>query len=83
VFSNVAHQTQSFRTGFGFSSVVIEVLTSEGFLAFEERVELPGTPDPTISVSPNVFGQTVLLSFEGHEDPTCGGFGELVVTALR
>jgi len=83
VFSNASHQTQAFRTGFGFATVTVQVLGSTGNIDFEQRLELPGTPDPNVSVRPNVFGRTVRLLFEGHEDPTCGGFGELIVTALR
>ena len=73
----------SFRTGFGFVGATVQVLDALGEVVFEQQVDLPGTPDPDISVEPNVFGRTVRLLFEGHEDPTCGGFGELVVTARR
>jgi len=83
VVSNASHQVPEFRSGFGFTAVTVRVLGSTGTVDFEQRVELPGTPDPNIAVSPNVFGQTVQLLFEGHEDPSCGGFGELVVTASR
>ena len=83
VLSNAAHQVVDFRTGFGFSAVTVQVLDSGGNVLFEERLDLGGSPDPAVSARPNVFGQTVQLLFEGHEDPACGGFGELVVTALR
>jgi hypothetical protein len=83
VVSNASHRVAEFRSGFGFTAVTVQVLGSSGTVDFEQRVELPGTPDPTVSVNPNVFGRTVQLLLEGHEDPSCGGFGELVITALR
>ena len=47
--------------------------------AFRQEVALPGTPDPDVTVSPNVVGTAVDLYFEGHESPDCGGFAELRV----
>jgi hypothetical protein len=83
VISNARHQVPEFRTGFGFTSVTVQVLDLFGDVVFEQRVSLDGTPDPDVTVEPNVLGSSVLLLLEGHEDRTCGGFGELVVTALR
>lgn len=82
VVSNEAHDDPSLRTTFGFGQVVVAVLDAAGNQVFEEVVALPGTPDPTISVRPNVSGTTVQLTFTGHEDATCGGFAELIVNAV-
>jgi hypothetical protein len=83
IVSNAAHAVPQFRRGFGFESVTVQVLDRNGAPTFEESHPLPGTPDPEIVVTPNVRGTSVLLRFEGHEDPTCGGIAELVVTARR
>jgi hypothetical protein len=81
VVSNADNDDASVRNGFGFGQVVVAVLDGAGNTVFEETVALPGTPDPTISVRPNVRGTTVRLTFTGHEDATCGGFAELIVNA--
>jgi hypothetical protein len=83
VVPNAAHARPDFRRGFGFEAVTIQVLDAAGAPQFEQTHDLPGTPDPEIVVAPNVRGTSVLLRFEGHEDPTCGGIAELVVTARR
>lgn len=83
VRSNASHSEPSFRTGFGFESVTVQVLDSAGAIAFEQTIGLPGTPDPDVTVQPNVVGRSVLLIFNGHESPDCGGFSELQITAGR
>lgn len=79
ILSNASHQTVDFRTGFGFESVTVSV-SDGGVTVFSETYGLPGTPDPDVRASPGVVGDTILLEFSGGEDPTCGGFSELVVT---
>lgn len=83
ILSNREHARPDFRTGFGFGQVRIQVLDAAGAVVFDEVVELPGTPDPDVSVSPGVVGRQVVLIFSGHEDPTCGGIGELEIGAAR
>jgi hypothetical protein len=83
LLSNAQHSEPSFRTGFGFGSVTIQVLNAIGSVVFEETIALDGTPDPDITVQPGVVGRTVVLSLAGHEDPTCGGFSELQIEAVR
>jgi hypothetical protein len=68
------------RQNFGFESVTIAVVDLSGIATFEQTLELPGTPDPTVTVSPGEVGHEIVLTFHGHEDPTCGGFSELEVT---
>jgi hypothetical protein len=63
--------------------VRIEVLDAQERVVFSRTVPLPGQTDPDITVSPNVVGRTVLLTFNGHDDPACGGFSELIVVARR
>jgi hypothetical protein len=81
VLSNAQHL--DFPTGFGFGSVIVQVLDADGNVVFEETVELAGTPDPDVVVNPGVVGRSVVLTLSGHEDPSCGGFSELQIEAVR
>ena len=81
VLSNARHENPDFQTGFGFGSVRIQVI-SDGEVVYEETRDLPGTPDPDVTFSPGVVGDRILLFFNDHEDPTCGGFAELIVTGV-
>lgn len=83
VLSNALHNDPTVRRNFGFGSVTIQILGASGTIVFEQSVGLSGTPDPDITVQPRVVGRTVRLLFSGHEDPGCGGFGELQVFAER
>jgi hypothetical protein len=83
VLSNKNHQDPSVRTGYGFTSVTVQVLDSNNTSVFEQNVTLDGTPDPDVFVQPNVVGRTVILFFFGHEAPDCGGFSELQIVAAR
>jgi hypothetical protein len=83
VLSNAQHSEPSFRTGFGFGSLTVQVLDANDNVVFEETVALDGTPDPDVVVQPGVVGRTVVLSLSGHEDPGCGGFSELQIEAVR
>ncbi|MDQ1492348.1 MAG: hypothetical protein QOJ23_4862 [Actinomycetota bacterium] len=67
-----------FPTGFGFGQVIVRVLRA-GSVVFQQTVGLPGTPDPDVTVFPNVAGDTVALQFLQPEAPDCGGFAELRV----
>lgn len=80
VLSNAQNPTAS---GFGFGSLRVEVLDAAGQVVFGETRALPGATDPDVTISPNVTGRTVRLTFTGHDDPSCGGFSELVILALR
>lgn len=83
IISNRENSVPAFRTNFGFGTVLVQVLDAAGAVVFEQSLALDGTPDPDVTVTPNVVGRVVVLTFSGHEDPTCGGFGELQITALR
>lgn len=72
-----------FRHNFGFGSVTVQVIDSANKVVFSHAVPLPGTPDPDVTLHPNVVGRTVLLLFSGHESKDCGGFSELQVQANR
>jgi hypothetical protein len=73
----------SFRTGFGFDSVVVRLMRG-GQAVEEQSIALTGTPDPDVVAEFNGTGaDAVALIFSGHEDPTCGGISELVVRALQ
>lgn len=79
---NGNHADASVRTNFGFDAVSIEIYDSAGTQVFLHGADLPGTPDPTVTVNPNVRGRRIVLRFSGHEDPSCGGFGELFVEGV-
>jgi hypothetical protein len=83
VHGNGDHSNRSFRAGYGFESVTVQVLDVAGKVIFEQAVALAGTPDPDVQVHPNVAGRAVVLLFSGSEAPDCGGFSELEITALR
>lgn len=81
---NGENGTPDFRTHYGFGSVTVRVLDASGNVVFEQKdIPLPGTPDPDVTVHPNVTGRTVVLLFSGHESKDCGGFSELQVKADR
>jgi outer membrane biosynthesis protein TonB len=83
ILSNANNSEPSFRTGFGFETVHMQVLDTAGQVVYEERASLSGTPDPNVSFNPGVMGSTILLTFTGHESPDCGGFSELQVFVER
>jgi hypothetical protein len=86
ILNNELHERPDFRTGFGFGHVRIEVFAAgkaDALPVFRQDFDLPGSPDPNITVDPNVRGGIVVLTFTGSEDPGCGGFSELQVGAIR
>lgn len=84
VHGNGENATPDFRTGYGFGSVTVQVLDTGGKVVFEQKdIPLPGSPDPDVTIHPNVTGRTVVLLFTGHESPDCGGISELQVKADR
>ncbi len=82
IFGNGGHANPDFRTGFGFGSVTLEVL-KEGEVVYTRQSGLGGTPDPNVVYTVNQAGDQVRLTFQGHEDASCGGFSELRILALR
>lgn len=70
-------------TGFGFESLRVDILDARGLVVFTRSFSLPGETDRDVTVSPDVVGRSVLLTFIGHDDPSCGGFSELIVFARR
>src|SRR6266508_324526 len=83
LISNRENKVVDFRTGYGFGSVTIQVLTSDDQLVFEQTVNLDGTPDPDVHVTPNVVGRWIHMIFTGSEALDCGGFAELRIGAVR
>jgi hypothetical protein len=71
------------QLNFGFDSVDVQVINADDQVVFTQNVSLAGTPDPTVAVKPNVWGYRIVLWFNGHESPDCGGFAELIVEAVR
>jgi hypothetical protein len=66
----------------GFESVTLEILVGET-VVYSEAFGLAGTPDPLVTVRPDVDGDTIRLSFAGHESLDRTGFAELTVIARR
>jgi len=83
IFSNAFNTEPSFRTGFGFGTVTVQVLDAGGAVVFEATEDLSGTPDPDAYFTPNVVGRSVQLLFLGHESAECGGFSELEIGVYR
>ena len=77
---NGLHSNPAFREDFGFDSVTVRVFNDANDVVFEGSEDLPGSPDPDVTMMPmGVTGSRVLLEFYGHESEECGGFSELTV----
>jgi hypothetical protein len=83
IVGNGSNANSSLRTGHGFGSVTVEILTHDNSVVFSQTFGLPGTPDPTQTVKVNTVGSRVRLTFNGAEDPTLSGFAELTVSAIQ
>lgn len=83
LISNRDHEVVEYRTGYGFESATIQVFNAQDQLVYEETVDLPGTPDPDIHITPNVVGQWIWFVFSGSEALDSGGFAELKVGVVR
>jgi hypothetical protein len=77
---NGANSEPSFRSGYGFTSATFEVLNSFGGTVFSQDVTFAGG-DPNANLSLNALGKIVRITFHHHQNPDCGGFGELHVIA--
>jgi hypothetical protein len=83
ILSNEQNQVVEWRQGYGFESVIVQVLDAQGSVVFEESADLSGTPDPNVTVAIQVVGRSVLLIFSGSEALDCGGFAELKIHVVR
>ena len=84
IINNSFHFNPSFQTGFGFAQVTFQVFSGPngtGEIVFEQGVAYP-TILPVVRVAPLIQGRSIRLLLDGHEDPNCGGFSELLVVAL-
>ncbi|MCZ6819968.1 MAG: Ig-like domain-containing protein [Calditrichaeota bacterium] len=83
IVNNSRHALEQYRSGFGFETVRFRVYSgpnATGEMLFEQIVPYPKTSnDPVVRVSPLVFGRSVELVLQGHENPTGGGFSELLI----
>lgn len=81
IIGNGSHENSDFHTGFGFDSLVVEVLDTGNRVVFTGEYPLLGSPDDTQVIDVGgVLGHRVRLSYSEHESPDCGGFSELRVT---
>ncbi len=83
VNGNALNANPTYQTDHGFGRVEIQVLDARNNFVDGTALDLPGTPDPMVTFTPNVVGRTVRLLFTGPESGTCSGFSEIVVTAMR
>lgn len=78
--NNSANTEPDFQEGYGFQSVTVRVFIDGTSLVYEETFPLPGTPDPLVMAETGgVVGSRVVLEWDGHENPSCGGFSELEI----
>ncbi|HLJ07472.1 MAG TPA: discoidin domain-containing protein, partial [Acidimicrobiia bacterium] len=73
----------SFRQGFGFNSVTLQILNSAGAVVYSQNQPGPNDQAGLVSFTPGVTGRTVRLVLNGHISPSCGGFSELYVGVTR
>jgi hypothetical protein len=83
ISNNELNLSEGLRTGFGFESLTVQVLDASNGVVHEDTISLEGTPDPDISLSPNVIGRSIQLRFEGPEAADRGGFSELSIEGIR
>jgi hypothetical protein len=83
IVSNAANSDPAVRSGFGFTGVTVSVIDASNAVVAQKAASLPGGNGPPTQINLGVVGKTIRLDFTGGEDPTCGGFGELLVVALR
>lgn len=83
VLSNAFNSEPSFRTGFGFGTITVQILDAGGAVVYEAIQDIAGTPDPNVHLEPNILGRSVQLLFLGHESAECGGFSELEIGVYR
>jgi tRNA A-37 threonylcarbamoyl transferase component Bud32 len=83
ITGNAQNADPSVRSGFGFNSITVQVLDGD-VVKFSQDVAFPDASNGnSVTVKPNVKGQIVRLLLHGHQDPTCGGFGEIQVGVAR
>lgn len=75
--NNSLNEEEDFRNDFGFGQVTVKI--TGGSEEFTKGFPLPGTPDPEITINPDIRGNKIELLFIDHESENCGGFSELVV----
>lgn len=79
ISGNGLNQNPDFREGYGFGRVVFRIFDGAAEVFQAER-DLPGSPDPDISVDvPGIDATRITLEFYEHESNDCGGFSELQV----
>ena len=84
IFNNMLHNNPIYQSGFGFQTVTFQVYDgpdASGMMIYEETVDYPKT-FPVVRVSPFGLGRSIRLLLNDHEDPSCGGFSELLVVAI-
>lgn len=85
--NNDLHATPTFQVGFGFGEAELALYDGGVMPVWQTVVDLSATPDPNVDVdvapeSEGVFADRLVITFTGHEDPTCGGVSEVGVTAV-
>lgn len=83
IANNSRHPDPRYRTGFGYEQVTFRVFSADDQMVFEETVDYPKTAQAAKMVFPLVRGRKIELLLNQHEDPSCGGFSELLLLGLR
>lgn len=83
IIGNANNADPAVREGYGFGMVWITIRDAGGNVVFDQSVDLTGTPDPDVRVSPGVAGSLIQLLFWQAEASDCGGFSELIVTGAQ
>jgi hypothetical protein len=77
IANNAQNATASFRSGYSFASMTVQLLDSAGHVV--SQVDSP-VQDRDVTVNLGAVGRTVKLLLHVHLKPGCGGFSEFVVT---
>jgi hypothetical protein len=83
IVGNAQNSDPANRRGFGYASVVIQIVDGSGNVVYEQGFQGPSTAVNEVDAHMNVVGQRVVLKLSGRESPDCGGFGELNIVASR
>ena len=83
IIGNAANSDPNVRHHFGYTHVEIQVFNGAGAVVYDQSFPGPSDAAGTVQANPNVAGRRIVLTLSGREDPSCGGFSELRVTAAR
>jgi len=83
IVGNAQNSDPANRRGYGYGSVVIQIVDGNGNVVYEQGFSGPSTAVNEVDAHMNVVGRRVILKLSNRESPDCGGFGELNIVASR